>query len=101
MLNPLTKREAALCLSLCLLLGWGLVIGQASDSAPAAPTTVELGEALASVNGALIEREQFDVEFQRLAAFATAADVRRLGRGSAALLDRSRADIAIRRGQQS
>ncbi len=51
---------------------------QAADSDPAPVETsdavVALGDALANVNGALIERTAFDATFARIAAFSTAAD---------------------------
>ena len=71
MLDLLIRRAATTCVLLCLLLAWGLVYGQAGDSAA---TEVELGEAMASVNGVLIDREHFDAEFRRVASFSTAAD---------------------------
>lgn len=70
--NLLIKPAISFCLLLCLLLVSGIVPASAADSAAA--TEVELGEALASVNGVLIEREPFDAEYQRLASFSTAAD---------------------------
>lgn len=70
--NLLIKPAISFCLLLCLLLVSGIVPASAADSAAA--TEVELGEALASVNGVLIERESFDAEYQRLASFSTAAD---------------------------
>ena len=72
MLNLLKKRAASACLLLCLLLVSGLVPAWAADSAAA--TEVELGEAMASVNGVLIERELFDAEYRRVASFSTAAE---------------------------
>lgn len=74
MLKLLIKRAASACLLLSMLLAWGIVYVRGADSAPSAATEVELGEALASVNGVRIERELFDAEFQRIASFSTAAD---------------------------
>ena len=71
MLDLLIRRAATTCVLLSLLLAWGLVYAQAADSAA---TEVELGEAMASVNGVLIDREHFDAEFRRVASFSTAAD---------------------------
>ncbi len=68
----LIKRAASHCLLLSLLLLSSLLPARASDSAAA--TETELGEALASVNGVLIESDRFDAEFQRVAAFSRAAD---------------------------
>ena len=70
--NPLIKCAASRCLLLSLLLLSSLITARASDSAAA--TETELGEALASVNGVLIEGDRFDAEFQRVAAFSRAAD---------------------------
>ena len=36
---------------------------------------IELGDALAGVNGVLIAREHFDAAFARVASFSTAADL--------------------------
>ena len=71
MLDLLIRRAAETCVLFSLLLAWGLVYGQAGDSAA---TEVELGEAMASINGVLIGREHFDAEFRRVASFSTAAD---------------------------
>lgn len=67
----------ALCLSLVLVA----LPTQAADSEPAdsepaetAEARIELGDALVSVNGSLIERARFDSAFARLAAFSNAAD---------------------------
>ncbi len=65
------RRASSLCLLLCLLLAPGLATVRAADGAA---TEVELGEAMASVNGVLIDREHFDAEFRRVASFSTAAD---------------------------
>lgn len=70
--KPPIVRAIAFCQFLCLMLAAGLAPVQASDSAAA--TEVDLGEALASVNGVLIEREPFDAEYRRVASFSTAAD---------------------------
>ncbi len=71
MLDLLMRRVAKTCVLLSMLLAWGLVYAQAADSAA---TEVELGDAMASVNGVLIERERFNAEFRRVASFSTAAD---------------------------
>ncbi len=72
MLNLPIKRVALTCILLSLVWAWGLVSIQASDGA--AVTEVELWEAMASVNGGDIKPELFEAEYQRVAAFSTAAD---------------------------
>ena len=71
--KPPTSRAASFCLLLCLLV-WGAMTVQAADSTEASATEIDPGEALASVNGVLIQRERFDAEFQRVVSFSTAAD---------------------------
>ena len=70
----LFKRAASRYIWLALLLLSCLITAQAADSADVAVTEVELGEAMASVNGVNIERAKFAAEFQRVESFSTAAD---------------------------
>lgn len=72
MLNLPIKRAASVCIVLSLVVVWGLVSVQASDSL--ATMEVELGDAMASVNGVLIKRARFDAEYQRVASFSAAVD---------------------------
>ena len=62
---------------LCMSLLLALPVQAADNELTAAATDeseLELGDALASVNGALIERARFDAGFARLATFSRAAD---------------------------
>ena len=69
-------RFVAIMLSILLiLLVWSAIPIQAADSGPAREMEIELGDALAGVNGVLIAREHFDAAFARVASFSTAADL--------------------------
>ncbi len=74
MLHSRIVRLCSVAIMLSNLLAWSVVPIQAADSAPATDLEIDLGDALASVNGVLIAREHFDASFARVASFSTAAD---------------------------